>query len=181
MNIDNGQGASKAICGAVIAARGILYRDGGVLVIRRQDNKMWEFPGGKKDSPQHVFIRSALEDEFLTEVGIPVHVPSVPVYQWDSPAGLPPKYPLGTHYQCTCYIVYEKYPSLKLVPKLNPEEHEEWRIVSLPEGFAELGAEVPHETLRAADRYYIDYMVTPRVLIQRGAMEYAMQLEKGGE
>jgi len=154
----------------VVAARGLLFRpDEGVLLVQREDNGIWELPGGKL-APTDAYARTALAEEYREEVRIPVIVTGVPVYVWDKPAGLPGRvktYSPGTHYICIVYLVYDAYPDLKLSPVLDPSLHRESRWISLPEGVAELGEFIPDETRRALDRYYQDRVIGPLTIAER--------------
>lgn len=61
----------------VIALKGIIEKDGKILIVKRQDNDeqgagTWEFPGGKLEFGES--FSACLKREFMEEVGINISV-----------------------------------------------------------------------------------------------------------
>lgn len=153
----------------VLAVRGLLYQmsNNGVLLLRRHSNAhfspgMWELPGGKFDKDS-MSMDQAIEREFGEETGIPIVATQPPLYVWDKPAGLPPKYPGDVIYQCTVLRVHLVYPEVREV-RLS-SEHDDCRwIEPTPEMLTPFGDYLPKETRDALEIFYQYYIFFPRLL-----------------
>ncbi len=88
---------------------------------------------------------------------------SPPLYVWDKPAGLPPKYPGDVIYQCTVLRVHLVYPEVREV-RLS-SEHDDCRwIEPTPEMLTPFGDYLPKETRDALEIFYQYYIFFPRLL-----------------
>lgn len=161
-----GEGGSTR---TVLAVRGLLYQlsMNGVLLLRRHSKAnfspcMWELPGGKIEA-NSISMGTAVATEYAQETGIAVVATQPPLYVWDKPAGLPPKYPGNVRYQCTVLRVHLVYPEVREV-RLS-EEHDDYRwIQPTPEAITPYGDYIPKETRDALEIFYQHYILFPRLL-----------------
>lgn len=106
---------------------------------------------------------TAVATEYAQETGIAVVATQPPLYVWDKPAGLPPKYPGNVRYQCTVLRVHLVYPEVREV-RLS-EEHDDYRwIQPTPEAITPYGDYIPKETRDALEIFYQHYILFPRLL-----------------
>jgi len=159
------QAEGSGIVPAVMAARGLLHSKsaGGVLVLEKVDGRI-ELPGGKVGGG--LSIRQGLVREWFEETGIVISVDEDPIYIWDKPAGMPPKW-IGIPYLCMVFRVHLVNP-LRHTVRLSDEHVSSHWIDPTPEHLIPYGDQIPEETRRALDIFYRNHIMIPEGLEQQG-------------
>jgi len=169
MSDQQGASSDKESRRTVLAVRGLLYQLslGGILLLRRSSDSdfspgMWELPGGKyNDSSMSMY--QALQREYIEETGIAVVATQPPIFEWEKPAGLPPKYPGDVLYRCLILRVHLLYPTIREV--ILSEEHDEFMwIEPTPDKLTPFGDYLPKETRDALELFYQHNIYLPELL-----------------
>lgn len=155
----------SGIVPAVMAARGLLHSKsaGGVLMLEKADGRI-ELPGGKVGGG--LSIRQGLVREFFEETRIVISVDEDPIYIWDKPAGMPPKW-IGIPYLCMVLRVHLVNPHCYQV-KLSDEHVGSHWVDPAPEYLIPYGDQIPEETRRALDIFYRNHIMIPGGLESHG-------------